>query len=172
MSTPASALRLYNTLTRRVEPFVPLDPTSPTMYVCGPTVYNYVHIGNARGPVVFVTNPFAGSDGDIVAAAAQELGLGPVVGERSWGGVVGIDGRFSLVDGTEVTQPRYWISFDKIGFGLENNGVEPDITVEVGPAEWESESDVQLDAAIDEALKRLAERPAATPPTLPDPRFG
>ena len=47
------SLRLYNTLTRRVEPFAPLDPACPTMYLCGPTVYNYVHIGNARGPVVF-----------------------------------------------------------------------------------------------------------------------
>ncbi len=47
------SLHLYNSLTRRPEPFVPLDPTCPTMYLCGPTVYNYVHIGNARGPVVF-----------------------------------------------------------------------------------------------------------------------
>ncbi|HWI25080.1 MAG TPA: cysteine--tRNA ligase [Lysobacter sp.] len=47
------SLRLYNTLTRRVEPFAPLDSACPTMYVCGPTVYNYVHIGNARGPVLF-----------------------------------------------------------------------------------------------------------------------
>ena len=47
------SLSLYNTMTRRVEPFAPLDPACPTMYVCGPTVYNYVHIGNARGPVVF-----------------------------------------------------------------------------------------------------------------------
>ncbi|KRA20287.1 cysteine--tRNA ligase [Lysobacter sp. Root604] len=47
------SLHLYNSLTRRVEPFVPIDPARPTMYVCGPTVYNYVHIGNARGPVVF-----------------------------------------------------------------------------------------------------------------------
>ena len=47
------SLRLHNTLTRRVEAFVPLDPACPTMYLCGPTVYNYVHIGNARGPVVF-----------------------------------------------------------------------------------------------------------------------
>ena len=46
-------LRLHNNLTRQVEPFAPLDPACPTMYVCGPTVYNYVHIGNARGPVVF-----------------------------------------------------------------------------------------------------------------------
>ncbi len=47
------SLRLHNNLTRRVEDFAPLDPACPTLYVCGPTVYNYVHIGNARGPVVF-----------------------------------------------------------------------------------------------------------------------
>ncbi|ASR44773.1 cysteine--tRNA ligase [Xanthomonas citri pv. mangiferaeindicae] len=47
------SLHLYNSLSRQVEPFAPLDPACPTMYVCGPTVYNYVHIGNARGPVVF-----------------------------------------------------------------------------------------------------------------------
>ena len=47
------SLRLHNSLTRRVEAFEPLDPGCPTMYLCGPTVYNYVHIGNARGPVVF-----------------------------------------------------------------------------------------------------------------------
>jgi cysteinyl-tRNA synthetase len=47
------SLQLYNSLTRRLESFAPLDPSCPTMYLCGPTVYNYVHIGNARGPVVF-----------------------------------------------------------------------------------------------------------------------
>jgi cysteinyl-tRNA synthetase len=47
------SLRLHNNLTRRVETFEPLDPACPTLYLCGPTVYNYVHIGNARGPVVF-----------------------------------------------------------------------------------------------------------------------
>ena len=47
------ALHLHNSLTRRLEPFVPADPARTTMYLCGPTVYNYVHIGNARGPVVF-----------------------------------------------------------------------------------------------------------------------
>ncbi|NYZ64029.1 cysteine--tRNA ligase [Luteimonas deserti] len=46
-------LHLYNSLSRQLEPFAPLDPACPTLYVCGPTVYNYVHIGNARGPVVF-----------------------------------------------------------------------------------------------------------------------
>lgn len=125
----------------------------------------------ARGPVVFVTNPFAGSDGDIVTAAAQNLGLGPVVGERSWGGVIGIDGRFTLVDGTEVTQPRYWIAFNQHGFGLENHGVDPDIVVEMGPGEYESSSDVQLDVAVDEALRSLAEKPAAAAPPFNPPRF-
>jgi cysteinyl-tRNA synthetase len=47
------SLHLHNSLTRRLEPFTPLDPACPTMYLCGPTVYNYVHIGNARGPVLF-----------------------------------------------------------------------------------------------------------------------
>ncbi len=49
----AMDLHLYNSLTRQIEPFTPQDPAGPTMYLCGPTVYNYVHIGNARGPVVF-----------------------------------------------------------------------------------------------------------------------
>lgn len=46
-------ISLYNSLSRRTEPFIPLNPDRVTMYLCGPTVYNYVHIGNARGPVVF-----------------------------------------------------------------------------------------------------------------------
>lgn len=46
-------ISLYNSLSRRIEPFVPLDPDRVTVYLCGPTVYNFVHIGNARGPVVF-----------------------------------------------------------------------------------------------------------------------
>src|SRR6185312_8338809 len=46
------ALRLFNSLSRRVEAFAPIDPSRVTMYLCGPTVYSYVHIGNARGPVV------------------------------------------------------------------------------------------------------------------------
>ena len=82
------SLRLYNTLTRRIEAFSPLDPTCPTMYVCGPTVYNFVHIGNARGPVLFgvladlLRRRFGGlryarnitDVDDKINAAAKELG--------------------------------------------------------------------------------------------------
>src|SRR5690606_26093918 len=60
-----------------------------------------------RGPVVFVANQWTGSDGDIVTEMAKVMDVGPVIGVRTWGGVIGIDGRFSLVDGTVVTQPRY-----------------------------------------------------------------
>ncbi len=125
-----------------------------------------------RGPVVFVTNPYAGSDGDIVTAAAQNLDLGPVVGERSWGGVIGIDGRFELVDGTQVTQPRYGFALYKQGFEVENHGTDPDIEVQLDPSDWESGEDLQLDVAVDEALARLKANPAATPLPLPPPAFG
>lgn len=124
-----------------------------------------------RGPLVFVTNQFAGSDGDIVTAAAQEMGLGPVVGERSWGGVVGIDGRFELVDGTGVTQPRYAFWFNEHGWDVENHGVDPDVEVIMTPADWESDDDIQLDAAIAIALRQLEDTPAATPPEMPAPLF-
>lgn len=123
-----------------------------------------------RGPVVLVTNEYAGSDGDIVNAAAQALGVGPVVGVRTWGGVIGIDGRFDLVDGTGITQPRYAFWLEGKGFDVENYGVDPDIEVRHTPADYFSDTDPQLDAGMAEAFRRLAERPAAAPPALPEPR--
>jgi tricorn protease len=125
-----------------------------------------------RGPVVFVANEYSGSDGDIVNAGAQAMGLGPVVGMRTWGGVVGIDGRFDLVDGTAVTQPRYSFWLQGYGWSVENHGVDPDIEVPHTPADHDAEAqaDPQLDRAIAEALARLEETPAVTPPVLPPPR--
>ncbi len=69
-----------------------------------------------RGPVVALADELAGSDGDIVTAAIKRLGIGPVVGVRTWGGVIGIDSRYRLVDGTGVTQPRYATWFDDVGW--------------------------------------------------------
>ncbi len=125
-----------------------------------------------RGPVIFVANEFSGSDGDIVNAGAQAMGLGPVVGRRTWGGVVGIDGRFDLVDGTSITQPRYATWLQGYDWAVENHGVDPDIEVVHSPDDYEreSEADPQLDRAIAEALDRLAQTPAASPPTQPEPR--
>ena len=123
-----------------------------------------------RGPVVLVANEHSGSDGDIVNAAGQAMGLGPVVGVRTWGGVVGIDGRFDLVDGTEITQPRYAFWLEGKGWGVENHGVDPDIEVEHSPGDFFGPDDPQLDRAMAEALRLLDERPAASPPQLPEPR--
>jgi tricorn protease len=123
-----------------------------------------------RGPVVFVANEFSGSDGDIVNAGAQAMGLGPVVGVRTWGGVIGIDGRFELVDGTKITQPRYATWLQGYGWGVENHGVDPDTEVVHSPDVYDSPADPQLDRAIAEALQRLAATPAIQPPPMPEPR--
>ncbi len=70
-----------------------------------------------RGPLVALTDNRAGSDGDVGTAMFRALGLGPVVGTRTWGGVIGIDSRYSLVDGTSVTQPRYGFLDARGGLG-------------------------------------------------------
>ncbi|MFI1012893.1 S41 family peptidase [Streptomyces sp. NPDC020965] len=120
-----------------------------------------------RGPVVAVANEFSGSDGDIVNAAIKALGIGPVVGTRTWGGVVGIDNRYRLVDGTLVTQPKYAIWLEGYGWGVENHGVDPDVEVVMAPQDHVAGRDPQLDEAVRMALAALAENPAKSAPELP-----
>jgi tricorn protease len=117
--------------------------------------------------VVALANEFSGSDGDIVNAAIQALGIGPVVGTRTWGGVIGIDSRYHLVDGTLITQPKYAFWLEGYGWGVENHGVDPDVEVVQRPQDWAAGRDPQLDEAIGLALAALEERPAKTPPGLP-----
>ncbi|MEU9383354.1 S41 family peptidase [Streptomyces sp. NPDC048279] len=120
-----------------------------------------------RGPVVVVANEFSGSDGDIVNAAIKALGIGPVVGTRTWGGVIGIDSRYRLVDGTLVTQPKYAFWLEGYGWGVENHGVDPDVEVVQTPQDWAAGRDPQLDEAVRIALETLETTPAKTAPTLP-----
>ncbi|WP_406149188.1 S41 family peptidase [Streptomyces sp. NBC_01012] len=120
-----------------------------------------------RGPVVAVANEYSGSDGDIVNAAIKALGIGPVVGTRTWGGVVGIDNRYQLVDGTRVTQPKYAFWLEGYGWGVENHGVDPDVEVVMTPQDHVAGRDPQLDEAIRIALDSLARTPAKTAPPLP-----
>jgi tricorn protease len=122
-----------------------------------------------RGPVVTLADEFAGSDGDIVTAAIKSLGVGPVVGARTWGGVIGIDGLpgLELVDGTHITVPRYAFSFDSYGWGVENYGVDPDVEVLITPDDWVAGRDPQLETGVRLALDTLAKNPAATPPPIP-----
>ncbi|HEX8008452.1 MAG TPA: PDZ domain-containing protein [Trebonia sp.] len=120
-----------------------------------------------RGPLVAVADEFAGSDGDIVTAAIRSLGLGPVIGARTWGGVVGIDGGgHGLVDGTRVTVPRYAFWFGDYGWDVENYGVDPDTEVLITPDDWAAGRDPQLEVAVDRALALLAERPPVAAPDV------
>ncbi|WP_194895470.1 S41 family peptidase [Catenulispora pinisilvae] len=119
-----------------------------------------------RGPLVSVCDEYSASDGDIINQYLKDRGV-PIVGMRTWGGVVGIDARFRLLDGTLVTQPKYMNWFDSVGYGLENHGCDPTVEVEYTPADANAGRDPQLDAAVDLALAELAERPAATPPERP-----
>jgi cysteinyl-tRNA synthetase len=119
-------ISLYNSLTRRTEPFAPLDPERVTMYLCGPTVYNYVHIGNARGPVVFDVLArllrrhyplvaYARNITDVddkINAAAQEQGV-PI--------------------GTITERFAQAYRDDMAGLGVAPPDIEPHATAHIGP---------------------------------------
>lgn len=124
-----------------------------------------------RGAVVLVTNQEAGSDGDIVNAVAKAMRIGPVIGTRTWGGVIGIDGRYDLVDGTGITQPKYASWFEGVDWEIENYGVDPDIEVPFPPNAWVSGADPQLERGVQEALALLEQTPASAAPPLPPARF-
>jgi tricorn protease len=119
-----------------------------------------------RGPVVTVTDEFAGSDGDVVTAVIRALGLGPVVGTRTWGGVVGIESNpdYELIDGTVITVPKFALWLEGYGWGLENRGVEPDVEVLPTPDDYAAGRDPQLDTAVRLALEALETRAPAAPP--------
>jgi len=115
------------------------------------------------GPIVALTNEFAGSDGDIFCHSFKLLKIGPLIGKRTWGGVIGIDNRYTLADGGRTTQPQYSFWFTDLQWRLENHGVEPDIVVDFDPGAHLRGEDPQLERAIVEAL-RLSEENSSAPP--------
>ena len=122
-----------------------------------------------RGPLVTVTDEFAASDGDIITAVIRLLDLGPVVGTRTWGGVIGIESipGHELVDGTHMTVPRYAGFYGEFGWSVENHGVDPDVEVLISPEDWTAGRDPQLETAVRLALEALEKQPPAMPPGLP-----
>jgi tricorn protease len=129
------------------------------------------------GPLVCLTNEDAGSDGDIFSHGFKMMGLGPLIGTRTWGGVIGIDGRHRLLDGSLTTQPQFSFWFNDVGWGVENYGTDPDVTVDRTPQDWAAGSDPQLDKGlqlIKAALRRhkpklpdKSPRPSLKLPVLP-----
>ncbi|MGW0936792.1 S41 family peptidase [Streptomyces sp. NPDC002666] len=118
-----------------------------------------------RGPVVALADEATSSDGDMITAAFRLLKLGPVVGQRTWGGVVGMTGRHRLGDGTVITVPMNAAWFDTYGWSVENHGVEPDLEALRTPLDWAEGRHAVLDDGVRVALDLLAAHPPATPPT-------
>jgi tricorn protease len=125
--------------------------------------------------VVALTNEHAGSDGDIFSHGFKLMGIGTLVGKRTWGGVIGIWPRHKLADGTETTQPEFSFWFKDVGFGVENYGTDPQVEVDNAPEDDAfnaSERDRQLARALEVALQ--AARDAPGEPGIPTtrPRLG
>ncbi|MHB8141227.1 MAG: S41 family peptidase [Vulcanimicrobiaceae bacterium] len=131
---------------------------------------------SVAGPMVALTNQFAGSDGDIFSHCFKLYELGPLVGKRTWGGVIGINPYHRLVDGTVTTQPEFSFWFRDVGWRVENYGTDPDYDVDIAPHHYRQGIDPQLETAlrlIQTALEQstplrpdLSTRPSLPLPTL------
>lgn len=121
------------------------------------------------GPMVALTNEYAGSDGDIFSHCFKRMALGPLVGTRTWGGVIGISPRMELVDGSVTTQPEFSFWFDDVEWGVENYGTDPDIEVYITPQDYRAGRDPQLDTGVQTVLQLLKDHPPEIPPFLERP---
>lgn len=120
------------------------------------------------GPVVALTNEHAGSDGDIFSHGFKLMGIGPLVGVRTWGGVIGIWPRHPLADGTTATQPEFSFWFKDVGWGVENHGTDPTVEVDRAPHD---RHDRQLEVALQVVLDRIAAEGVNRPDFGPRPRL-
>jgi tricorn protease len=115
------------------------------------------------GPMLALTNELAGSDGDIFSHSFKLFGLGPLVGKRTWGGVIGIWPRHSLADGTLTTQPEFSFWFEDVGWRVENYGTDPDVDVDNAPHDYAAGNDHQLERSVSIMLDLLGQRPVQRP---------
>jgi tricorn protease len=122
------------------------------------------------GPKVCLINEFSASDGDIFPYRFKKLGLGKLVGKRTWGGVVGIRGTLPLLDGGQLMKPEFApYSAEGKGWIIEGKGVEPDIYVDNDPAKEYAGIDEQLNKAIEVVLEELKTKEKKIPPVPPFP---
>ncbi len=112
-------------------------------------------IESPAGPMVALCNEYTASDGDMFSHSFKKMGLGPLIGKRTWGGVIGIFPRHPLLDGSMTTQPEYAFWFHDVGWSIENYGAEPDIVVEMSPQDYREQKDTQLDRGIAEVMQLL-----------------
>jgi tricorn protease len=122
------------------------------------------------GPKVMLINGWSGSGGDAFPDYFRKAGLGPLIGSRTWGGLIGMTGAPSLIDGGRVTVPTFRM-YDPDGkWFKEGHGVDPDIEVKEDPGLLARGTDPQLERGIDETLRLLADKPPVQPerPTYED----
>ena len=125
--------------------------------------------GAIFGPKVMIINEFAGSGGDAMPWLFRREGVGKLVGNRTWGGLVGITGYPDLMDGGSVTSPNIAVwNTDNGQYDVENRGVAPDIEVDLDPALVRQGHDPQLEKAVQVVMEELAKNP---PPTLKRPPY-
>jgi tricorn protease len=120
------------------------------------------------GPMAAILNENSASDGDIFPYMFRQAGLGPLVGKRSWGGVVGITNRGGLIDGGVVNVPEFALANLKGEYIIEGYGVDPDIEIENDPKSVIAGRDPQLERAVEEVMKKLTQ-PVKLPPRPADP---
>ena len=120
------------------------------------------------GHLVCILDEDSASDGDIFPYRFREAGLGPLVGKRSWGGVIGITNRGPLVDGGSVNVPEFGTAGRDGNWVIEGRGVEPDIEVENDPKSVIAGGDPQLERAIEEIVRMIRDEPRPMP-TRPAP---
>jgi tricorn protease len=121
-----------------------------------------------HGYMAAITNQYAASDGDIFSEFFKVYKLGPLIGERTWGGVRGIRGQFPLLDGGYITRPEFAHYGLNSKWVVENRGVAPDIEVDDRPDDVVRGKDAQLDRAIQEVMKQIEANPKKLPPRPPD----
>ncbi|WP_026852941.1 S41 family peptidase [Geothrix fermentans] len=121
-----------------------------------------------HGPMVALTSETSASDGDIFPYHFRFAGLGPLIGKRTWGGVVG-GGNSPLIDGGSVFVPQSGTNAPTGEWIIEGEGVTPDIEVENDPASLLEGHDRQLERGVQEVLKRMAEKPMHLPKRPADP---
>ena len=121
------------------------------------------------GPKVMIADEGAGSGGDMLPYMFKKFKVGPVVGKRTWGGLVGISGYPVLMDGGTVTAPNFAIWSPEDGFIIENEGVAPDYDVDMWPKDVIAGKDPQLEKAIALALEALKKQPKADTKRPPYP---
>ncbi|MCH2134126.1 MAG: PDZ domain-containing protein [Phycisphaerales bacterium] len=125
-----------------------------------------------QGPKCMLINGLAGSGGDMFPWLFRRAELGPIIGERTWGGLVGISGNPRLVDGGRVAVPTFGFYETDGTWGVEGHGVDPDIEVVAHPEIMMAGTDPQLQRAIEEMLAALEQTPPTKPrrPASPDRR--